>query len=374
MSDGFPKDPVDGMIFESSPGSFYQFNAALNSWRVVSAPNIPVATLANDGLMPKEDFSKLTGLLIPPPETTITVDPDNCDPFDQGITRFVGDDIINIEPETENLHENTATINFDVDIDALAAEMQKRGSIRFTAPQGDRGKQGDGGEDGADSLPTGPQGADGNDGVNAAWPGSLTQEQFQVAQDDRAIVDIDTEEISPQENYLVIKRSNIGNPDACPDSVIPQDVQSPWLMAFDNTCACNTPIFYFDVDVLIEGVRNHWIDYLNSVKAEKEALASSWLNAIIGAFNDQKSSLCCALDACKSRSRNEGTRRFIESQRIAAAVGDFKLIIGGNDDKIFPPSDPELGSCGWNIAPTNFNLSKLSDPDCTIDWPTICPQ
>lgn len=369
----FPKNPADGTVFEAAPGSYYEFNKALNSWRTISVPAIPVATRREPGLMSKEDFNKLTGLLIPPPITNLSVEADDCGPFTEGTTTIIGDDIVKVEHEVENLHENTATINFSIDINALADEMEKRGNIRFSAIQGDQGPAGKDGKDGADRLPTGPQGPDGVDGTNAVWPGVLSEERFETAQDDRAIVDITTEQVSADENYIVVKRGNIGNPDACPNTILPQDVNSPWLLGFANSCACDSGLFFFDVEALIETIRNHWIDFINAKKAEKEALATEWLNAMIAQYNEQKSALCCALEACQSKTRNQSTRQYIESQRIAAAAGDFRLIIGGEQDKITPPPDPNLGDCGWNIPPTNFNLINLSDPDCEIDWASLCP-
>ncbi len=369
----FPKDPEDGTVFESAPGSFYEFNQAMNSWRIISVPAIPVATRRVSGLMSKEDFNKLTGLLIPPPVTNLSVETEDCGPFTEGTTTIIGDDILKVNHEITNLHENTATINFSIDIDALAAEMEKRGKIRFTAIQGSQGAAGDDGKDGSDRLPTGPQGVDGTDGINAVWPGVLSEERFETAQDDRAIVDITTEQVSVDENYIVVKRGNIGNPDACPNTILPQDVNSPWLLAFANSCACDSGLFFFDIEAIIETIRNQWIDFINAKKAEKEALGREWLDAMILQFNEQKNALCCALEACSSKTRNQSTRQYIESQRIAAAAGDFRLIIGGDQDKITPPSDPALGNCGWNIPPTNFNLINLSDPDCEIDWATLCP-
>ncbi len=390
----FPPNPEDGMLFECSPGVFFEYRASTRSWVQVTQPSVPLATPFRDGLMSAEDFNKMTGILIPPPKATLTAE--GCtQTYTDGLVALVGDDdgIINIEPEEENLHENTAAINFSLDIEQFVQKLIDLDKLRFTAPAGDIGPTGDAGDDGANGLPTGPQGDDGVDGANAEWDGILTEEAFEIAHDGRAIVDIRDERVSPEENYLVVRRANIGNPGACPDTIVPLDIQSPWLISISNiadvgtsveqtvvngelTCSysCNSSIFYFDIDVIIQGIRDQWVSYLNKVKAEKEAIADEWLAAIIKLFNEQKSALCCALEACRSRERNVATRQYIEAQRIQAAAGGFKLLIGSDDDKIYPPSDPQLGPCAWNIAPSNFNLLRLSDPNCKIDWAKICPQ
>jgi len=101
---------------------------------------------------------------------------------------------------------------------------------------------------------------------------------------------------------------------------------------------------------------------------QKEQLAAQYLQEIMDAFVSQKAALCCALEGCRSRSRNVDARRYIEQQRIAAMAANMKLVIGGDDDKVVSPGS----ECEWNIAPTNANFVHLSDPNCTIDWTVVC--
>ncbi len=384
----FPAGPTDGMIFEPTFGIFYQYNAATSSWVRISMPSLPLATPTSSGLMSSSDFTKLTGLIIPPPQITLAFEDCADVEFNTGVLSLKGDDfgIINVMVEGGKLHENTSFINFEVDTEKLAQRMMALGQLRLTAPQGDRGPMGPSGIDGENALPVGPQGEDGQDGANAPWPGTLTAESFDVAEQNRAIVDIDVELVSPDENYLIVKRANIGNPNACPDTIIPQDIQSPWVLAFDtaisNTAtavssrglacgwACRSALYYFDMDGIVQSIRSHWVGYLNGVKTSMETLASTWLGAMMSLFNQQKSALCCALEACRSRSRNQSTRQYIESQRIAAAMGNLQIQIGGDADKEFPPLNAD-GNAAWNIAPTNFNLIHLSDPSGEIDWPSF---
>lgn len=387
----FPQNPTDGMIFESSVGIFYQYSALTKSWYRISTPFIPMASPTNDGLMSSEDFIKLTGLIIPPPRIQLSFE--DCDEvYSRGLLLLTGDKdgIVQVIVHPENLHENTAVIDFKIDTQKLVQHMLAIGTLRLTAPQGDQGEQGDSGKDGANALPVGPQGLDGKDGKNAPWPGTLSEETFEVAQQNRAIVDIVPREVSDTENYLTVYRANIGDPSACPDTILPKDVQSPWMLAFDaapnssvqitssNTgtaCgwACRSGLYYFDVDAIVQSIHTHWVGYLNDLKAQKEKLANDWLDAMMGMFNEQKSALCCAIEACKSRTRNVQTRQYIEQQRIQAALGGFQVIVGGEQDKEFPPMDRD-GNCAWDISPSNFNLLCITDPDCKLDWQEICPD
>lgn len=371
----FPANPSNGMIFEDTPGVFFQYSSGTQSWLRISTPSIPLATPLQAGLMSSEDYKKLMGLLVPPPQ--ITLHAGGCD-FSSGLLDIRGDTdgIIKVDVHDDNLHENTAVIDLKLDVTKLAQKLTANGNIRFVAPQGDQGDQGDPGEDGANALPVGPQGPDGPAGKNAPWNGTLSEETFAVAQQDRAVVDISTECVSPTENYIVVTRANIGNPNACPDKIIPQDVQSPWILGFTGTglnkivnqktkqvCSwsCGSSLYYFDIDVIIQTIRAQWTSYLSSIKAQKEALADSWLGAMIDAYNTQKSALCCALEAAKSRARNVDTRRYIESQAIQAMLGGYKLKGGADNNKVTPPT------AEWNIPATNSNIVHLSNPDCVVD-------
>lgn len=387
----FPNNPSNGMIFEAYPGIYYQYSTATKSWFRVTSPSIPLATTQNDGLMSAADYRKLSGLIIPPPNIALSFE--DCDTvYTKGLLKLEGDTegIISVKVSDQNLHENTAAIDLAIDIEKLAQKLFSLGKLRFVASQGPQGDQGEIGDPGANALPVGPQGKDGKAGANAPWSGILAEEAFNVAQQNRAIVDITTERVSEDENYIVVTRGNIGNPEACPDTVLPQDVQSPWIVAFSagpnsvvvtevrspltgKVCgwACNSDLYYFDIEVIVQSIHTHFLEYLNKVKLAKEQLALRWLNAMIELFNEQKSALCCALEACRSRTRNVQTRQYIETQRIQAALGNFQLIIGADEDKQFPPLN-EKGECAWNIAPTNYNLLHLSDPDCQVNWVELC--
>ena len=154
---GFPPNPSNGMIVEMSSGVFYQYTAATDGWYRISTPSIPMATPFTDGLMSSDDFNKLTGLIIPPPQISITTEdcPDTY--YNSGLLAIEGDSdgIININVHNENLHENTGVIDFKLDVDKLAQKLTALGQLRIVAPQGEQGEQGEQGDPGVNSLPVG---------------------------------------------------------------------------------------------------------------------------------------------------------------------------------------------------------------------------
>ena len=296
----FPDNPTNGQVYEASPGVYYEYSTPTKSWYRIVAPSIPLATHNAAGLMSADDYKKILGLIVPPPQIALSFE--GCTTtYSNGYINLVGDDtgIITVEVKSSNLHENTAQINLGLDTQKLADKLIELGQLRMTAPVGDRGAQGETGDAGADHLPVGPQGPDGKDGANAAWPGSLTEESFNVVSQDRGIVDIGVEKVSPTENYIIVTRANIGNPDACPDTILPQDVVSPWVLGFSTptaatqlvnqsgqTCgwACNSDLYYFDMDAVVQSIRTQFLAYLAKTKAAKEQLAQDWLSAMMSAF------------------------------------------------------------------------------------------
>jgi hypothetical protein len=169
----------------------------------------------------------------------------------------------------------------------------------------------------------------------------------------RAIVEVTTEEVSETENYLVVKRANIGNPDACPALVIPSDFKSPLIVALNTIvggklvknqevnsgdCAlicriCSSSIHHLNIEPLVCQIHDRFLLRINQLKLEKESLVRAWLNTMVSLFNEQKAALCCALENCQSRKRNERTRQYIETQRIQAAQADFNLLIDGAENR-----------------------------------------
>ena len=127
----------------------------------------------------------------------------------------------NAESVIRDLHMHSHSFNFGVNVVNLYNFMIENEKFRVSAKRGPQGKPGPSGLDGKDELNYGPDGAPGDTGANASFPATLLDEAIpfkQKKQVKRAIVDITTEEISKDENYLVVTRANIGNPEACPNT------------------------------------------------------------------------------------------------------------------------------------------------------------
>jgi len=355
----FPPDPPDGTIFEKSPGVYYQYGAGQKAWvRLDAYHSIKLATTLQSGLMASADYQKLNQLLIPPPRLTMTSD--QCDAtFSNGVIGLYSDDesltiddTLDLYPydgDAEkmqwHLHENTYGFNFRVNMEMLVEELVSRGNLVSETVQGARGVQGDRGDKGIDRLDTGPKGETGDNGTNAPFPGLLIEDPLSLELDEdnnKAIIKIETEEVSIDENYLVVTRALIGG-DACPRDVIIQDEQSPWILAVDSGSSnqlqcdtdcvtCSAALYYIDIEPVIDTIKARYGELMIVAKQTREALAEEWLRTMMTVFNSQKAALCCALENCESRKRNQDSRRYIEEMRIRAANSNFRLAVTSNAD------------------------------------------
>jgi hypothetical protein len=367
----FPPNPPDGQIFEALPGLYYQYRKADNSWiRIDGVESLPNASPLQDGLMTSDDLRKLLNLIIPPPQASLKGE--DCQLiFRQGkIGIYSSDGSLRIAPKLSlmnkaaqtqtdrpwDIHRNTVGIEFTLNLNQFINEVKKRGKIIETQLIGDKGSIGDIGDAGRDKLDTGPTGGKGLDGANSPFGGSLAQEslglEVTATDETRAIVDLTTEKISEDENYLVVTRATVGNPDACPSEISPLSIKSPWLLVVQPgvttinkltkltddcgvPCAiCSSSVHYVNIDPIIDMIFSRFKDRVIALKKAKEDLVSSWLKSMVYLFNQQKAALCCALENCRSRTRNVSTRQYIESQRIQAALGNFSLVVDGADDKM----------------------------------------
>lgn len=370
----FPPNPSHGTIFEVVPGLFYQYDAKSNCWnRLEGLDALGLATPLSDGLMPSEDYRKLQSLLVPPPQTTLQGE--DCR------TAFTGGTVglysldgsleISSSPKAINrvgsivadgtqpwhLHRNTAGFDFRVPIEQLLLEIENRGLLNKVRIQGDKGEKGPRGEPGRDRLDTGPVGDSGSVGQNSPFDGSLLPEDIPFEKVDqtsnRAIVDVTVEQVSESENYLVATRANVGNPDACPSTVVPKGFDSELLLVINTQAGgkfvrnqvikagdcslicriCSSSVHHLNIEPILTALFEKFKDRVSRLKQEKEALVQAWLRVMIDMFTEQKAALCCALENCRSRNRNERTRQYIETQRIQAALGDFKLKIDPRDGR-----------------------------------------
>jgi hypothetical protein len=398
----FPPNPENGMIFEAIPGIFYSYNAGSNCWnRLKGVESLGLATPLSDGLMSKEDFAKLQNLILPPPQVTIKGEECNTtfksgtvalQSFDQSLDVSKNLRTLNQTPqgtvETEtpwSLHHNTAGFDFRVPINRLLQEIEQRNLLKQVQLQGDQGAKGPRGEPGKDRLDTGPIGPAGEDGANSPFTGGLVNESIpfeSISSTNRAIVDLAIEEISEDENYLIATRANIGNPDACPALISPKDFKSALIVALNTIqggklikdqvvsstdCSlicriCASSVHHLNIQDILDLVFDQFVVRVERLKFEKEKLVKAWLGTMVSLFNEQKSALCCALENCRSRGRNQRTRQYIETQRIQAALGNFQLLVDGEDDRQTTDMDGHK-NCP---VPAETVPSVETEGDCTF--------
>lgn len=397
----FPPDPSDGMIFEATPGVYYEYSAGEDSWiRIDGSDTILPATPLSDGLMSSEDFQKLLNLIVPPPQATLKGE-DCSYIFRRGkIGLYSNDGSLDIEPSLSlnandasierpwDILRNTVGIDFRLNIEQFLSEIQSRGNVIDQRVVGDKGPTGDAGDAGRDQLDTGPTGADGIDGSNSPFAGTLAPDNLSLNldqfEDTRAIVNVSVERVSEDENYLVFTRANIGNPDACPSEIIPRQIQSPWLVisqpgitsytkrtTLTGDCAipcavCSSGIYYLNIDPIMDKLFDRYKELVSTLKSAKEDLVTQWLKAMIYLFNQQKAALCCALENCRSRTRNTQTRQYIESQRIQAALGNFSLVIDGEEDRLTVDMD-EYKDCAQSSTQQGEYVVENLEAGCD-EW------
>lgn len=402
----FPKDPAHGTIFELKPGSFFQYDSILKSWHKIEGMlTPPVASGARSGLMPASDLKKLNRLVIPPPQSTITGE-DCATRFENGIISLSsGDEYLTIEGEaplqnvaadiiTEpvnfQLHQHTFFFNFMLDQNQLIEHMRESGKFVVRSKRGLDGPKGDPGADGEDALPFGPDGIQGEAGSNATVSFTLTQEpiEFSVKEKSkRALVELEVVNVSDQEYKIVAKRATVGNPNACPSSVrLNSNSNSSWLLAtrdltvnepvanfnlvggpdsVPNDClTCNTELYYIDIGPIHDAIKAEFNRQAERLAVGFEEIISFWLNVMSGLFDDQKAALCCALEFCNSQKRNNDTRRYIESQRIQAAMAGSTITIDGDpsdDDKNVTIMDTACEPEGFGADSEN-GIPNNADP------------
>lgn len=368
----FPTNPSNNDIYEAKPRVFYKYSAVTKTWNRISNPVVPVVTEFENGLMSSSDYTKLIGMIIPPPQSTLSIQ--GCDTtYSEGFIDITGDGIVNVEVKSDNLHENTGIIDFTLDTGKLVTKLTELGKYILTVEDGDQGEQGEQGDPGLDALPIGPYGKDGAPGANAPWPGSLIEDNIEILDDNKVVVSIEVDKVSEDENYLVVTRAYAGNPNACPNQIIPTNIQSPWMMAISasaptsststgkGSCSysCNSEIYYFNIESIVKSIRNQYVTYLNSVKATKEAEVNEWLESLITIFEDQKASLCCALESCRSKYRNEDARRYVENARIVAHQNNARVMIGTPDDWVVPTF--------FNDQKCTYEVLRMLDQNVSIE-------
>ncbi len=355
----FPENPDNGMIFEASPGLFYQYTKPSKTWtRLDGLENISPATISEPGLMTIDDFKKVEGLLLPPLSTTISAQ-DCGTTFNNGKLDIISSEKhLDIDVKLDLfkgkkadskvdfiIHENTFGIDFRINVQRLLEELTARGKLVFRSTPGPIGDPGDRGEPGINNLETGPQGEAGANGKNAPYSGILVEDVGDVKiNGSRAVVDIKNDETDP--SVLVVTVGNIGNPNSCPNRANIVDKNSPWMLVTSDKAPvicpvsvgcriCDTQLYYLDISDILSEIENQYEVVIGAIKSAKEDLVRTWLNRLIEMFNEQKTALCCAIEALASKQKNQDIRNIMSGGRAAAAAGGYAFAVSSS------PNSPE---------------------------------
>ena len=343
---GFPKNPADGDIIQPENGVRYIYSAATNTWSRLEGGILIPATAIVAGLMTADDYIKLNELILPPPQSTITVEGWSSQ-FSKGIISLrSADQFVVIDTLDRRVNQHTYSFDIKIDTTTFFNYMVDSGLFVVVSPTGPVGPPGPPGKDGANYLPFGPDGPPGEPGANAQFDLTIQPEPAALekkASSSRAIISITTEEVSPTENYLVVTRANIGNPNACPHQInYTSALQSTWVIALPNyasmpgvqyqesSCNIVLPAYYLDINNIVEPIQAEFQREVAAIKHDCEKIIAFWLNIMAGLFDEQKAALCCALEYCQSQTRNTQARQYIEQSRISAASA--QTLTGGSFD------------------------------------------
>lgn len=377
-----PENPADGTIFEIRPGQYLIYKSSTKSWMKAEGGFMQtLASSTRDGLMSSVDYVKLESLLVPPPQITLTGNASDFK-FTNGVIELrSGDQFVTIDSTSDlysrgvldstvkkDLHRYTSAFDIDIDKAALLQWLEQNDKVKIRAPVGLQGPPGESGDDGADYLDIPAPGPAGDQGPHASFNITVSAESvpFELLSGvTKAIVKIEAERISQSENYLVFTRANVGNEYACPSKVVISDNNnSPWLlcMPLSNTIVTidgvspqsdtgvnneNCPpgavtnttssfscskLYYVDITTIVDNIRDKFFLEAERVKTGIEDVVNYWLSNMSSLFDSQKSALCCALESCRSKSRNDQTQRYLEAQRIQLAQANFKAIVTNGED------------------------------------------
>lgn len=349
----FPDNPSNGTIFESDSGTLYVYDASINTWiRSGSALlDIKPATISRPGLMSKDDYKKIAGLVLPPLQTSIKGE--SCQgTFKRGVIGLQGSDdyikvngvldVKNIDEIGEsisskidfNIHNHTSGFEFTVDTDKLTEDLIARQQVNVVGQTGPQGLKGVKGEQGESQVFAGPVGRKGPVGTGPACGWRAEPEPFDVnaiiTNNEKVITDVQVVE-DGEDFKLVFIRRLAGN------SVFPAQkfeirpgCSSPWLLAVSSPTNSSQSAFYFDVEPIINSIRAKFVEEATKLRIGYQDIVAFWTAQMQLKFETQKRALCCALQFCLSKTKNDELRRHIESV-AATALGKGKIRLNTKD-------------------------------------------
>lgn len=383
----FPNNPTNGMIYNQGNGVVYQYDASIKSWIRIASDNVvlPLATAIENGAMTSDDYKKLNRLLIPPPVSSI-VGNDCQGAFRSGaIGLYSGDNMISVSGQLDvqninnvgdhvsevvpfKIHQHTYGFDFNLNVPELIAELEKRGQIVLTGAQGQKGDRGEDGSPGINGVLSGPPGDKGESGSAPDCNLTIEPEVFpsQVKTGLKSAltnVRVIQDPVDDRNYALEFDRQVVGNKDGTATQFKVRQIDSTWVLAIsassDNngiSSDCGVPgerrnqvyeLYYIDIAPIIETVHNKYVSEVQRLKRGYEDIVSFWVHKMSDMFDEQKDSLCCALERCISGSKNADLRKHMETLS-AMILGKGKLAIHGRDsaEAVKTSSSQLLGTIG----------------------------
>lgn len=346
----FPENPQHGDLFELKPGLLYQWDARVNSWVqiVSSSVALELATPVRKGAMSSLDLKKLNRLVLPPPQSSL-VGNDCIAPFQRGTIEFYsGDNFVDVQGNVDirnidefgdeisesnpfHIHQHTYGFDFTLDLPRLIRELIERDQILLQGLPGDKGLKGEEGDPGIDEILAGPKGALGEQGN--APPCELTLDPEPVSAEKRpglkrALVNARILDHATDRTKYILEfdRQVIGSEDASTTEFNARSSSSFWVLAVASITGDPQPVYYLDIEPIIDAVRQKFLSEVDRLKMGYEDIVEFWIQTMSDLFDEQKAALCCALEYCMSVRKSIDMRQHMES--VAASA------IGANGAKI----------------------------------------
>lgn len=344
-----PENPENNQE-ASMDGVIYKYNAMLRSWTPLNQSNETnnLATDTKSGLMSKDDYIKLTNLLIPPPQSTITSD--GCSTvFKQGMVSLRStDNFVKIETKLPanaggesmdipyKIHQYTYGYNFRLDLDRLHRELLSRNQLNIKGKTGEKGDDGQIGDDGEDYILTGQPGPEGDPGESIVTEYSVEAELFtpQIKPGlKKAIVSatIEPNQYDNSKYEIVFQQQNVGKEDAAANYINIKSELSNWVLVVETGNGLPETVYHLDLNPIINTIRDKFLEEVELLRLGYQDIVKFWLQKMSDLFDEQKLSLCCALEFCRSASKNNQIRQHLEHM-AALTLGKGKPVIKHRSD------------------------------------------
>jgi hypothetical protein len=340
----FPGDPQHGDIFEFKKGLLYQWDAGINSWIEItsSSVNLPLATPISKGAMSSADLRKLNRLVLPPPQSTL-IGTDCVAPFQRGIIGLLpGDEYVGVngnldirnidefgdtinESHAFHIHQNTYGFDFTLDLPRLIQTLIAKNQILLTGQTGDKGQKGDTGDPGITEIISGPQGEKGEQGLAPECTLTINPEPISAEKRPglkRALARARIVDHATDKTKFILEfdRQVVGTANASTSQFNTKNSSSFWVLAVASIAGTSQPVYYIDIEPIIEAVRQKYLSEVDRLKQGYEDIVEFWIQTMSDLFDEQKAALCCALEYCMSVRKSINQRQHMESV-AASAIG-----------------------------------------------------